>query len=195
MNAQTKILIVEHDVNDLELLKYELKKGGLDFESRIVENEIEYAEALKNFMPDLILSDYSLPSFDGPTAFKIREEVTPETPFIFVSGNIGEENSVEFIKKGVTDYVLKDKMFTLNTKVNRALEESKEKQLKNKTEEELIHSERRLDRAQEIAHMGSWELDFDTNVFTMSAEACRIFGFPAHQNKQSYKHLRQNCCW
>ena len=135
-------------------------------------------------MPLKILSPISycpiirFPSFDGHAAFKMREEIAPDTPFIFVSGSIGEENSIEYIKNGVTDYALKDKLFTLTTKVKRALKESKEKQQKNKTEQEQIQSERRLARAQQVAHMGSWELDFATDVLLLSDEACRIFGFP-----------------
>ena len=60
MDAKTKILIVEHDPNDVELMEYELKKGGIDFISEIVQNEKDYYNALKNFIPDIILSDYSL---------------------------------------------------------------------------------------------------------------------------------------
>ncbi|MEP7106959.1 MAG: ATP-binding protein [Ferruginibacter sp.] len=187
MNAKTKILIVEHDLNDLELLQYELKKSGINYVSEIVQNEQEFGRALENFMPDIILSDYSLPSFDGPTAFKMRNLIAPDTPFIFVSGYIGEENSIDFIRNGVTDYVLKDKLFTLATKVKRALKESKEKQEKTKAERELIQSERRMARAQQIAHMGSWELDFDTNVLLFSEEACRIFGLPTNQTRISFK--------
>ena len=134
MNTKIKILFVEHDSNDLELIEYELKRGEIKYISQLVQNESEYRNALANFVPDIILSDYSLPSFDGPTAFKIRQEIAPETPFIFVSGNIGEENSIEYIKSGVTDYALKDKLFTLAIKVRRAITESREKKQKNKIE-------------------------------------------------------------
>src|ERR1019366_213204 len=144
-------------------------------------------KALKSFIPDIILCDYNFPLFDGLTAFKIREEIAPDTPFIFVAGTIGEEKSIELIKNGVTDYALKDKLFTLIIKVNRALKESKEKQQKKKTEYELIQSEKRLARAQQVAHMGSWELDFSINIVLWSDEACRIYGIPPDQNRQPFK--------
>jgi PAS domain S-box-containing protein len=176
MSSKIKILIVEHNLNDIELIRYELKKGGIDFVSEIVQNEMGYRNALKNFIPDIILSDYALPSFDGRAAFEIREQITPGTPFIFVSGSIGEENSIEFIKNGVTDYVLKDKLFTLTVKVKRALSDAKEKQQKNNTEQELIQSERRLARAQELAHMGSWEIDMIDNTQTWSGGMYKIYG-------------------
>ncbi|MEI9912059.1 MAG: PAS domain-containing protein [Bacteroidota bacterium] len=187
MSAKTRILIVEHDLADIELLEYELKKGGINFVSEIVQNERDYVNALTRFIPDIILSDYSLPSFDGPTAFKIREQMAPDIPFIFVSGNIGEENSIEYIRNGLTDYALKDKLFTLATKVKRALRESKEQQQKNKTEQERILSERRLVRAQQVAHMGSWELNFETNDVLLSDEACRIYGLAPDKNQQVFE--------
>jgi two-component system sensor histidine kinase UhpB len=84
MNTKIKILIAEHDPNDLELLHYELKKGGINYVSETVRNEEEYINALKHFVPDIILSDYTFPTFDGPSAFKIREFIAPDTPFIFV---------------------------------------------------------------------------------------------------------------
>lgn len=144
MSAKTKILIVEHDPNDIELIQYELKKGNVNYIAEIVETGNAYENALRNFVPDIILSDYYLPSFDGPAAFEIKEKISPHTPFIFVSGTVGEENSIELIKNGVTDFVLKDKLFTLTTKVNRALKESKENQLKIKTEQALAESENHL---------------------------------------------------
>jgi two-component system, NarL family, sensor histidine kinase UhpB len=189
MKTKTKILIVEHDPYDIELLQYELKTGGINHETMIVQTEKDYADALIHFIPDIILSDFSLPSFDGDTAFKIKEQLSPGTPFIFVSGYIGEERSIEYIRNGVTDYVLKDKLFALTTKVVRALKEAEEKQQKNKIEQERMHSERRLARAQQVAHMGSWELDFATNDFRLSDEACRIYGLRPGQNRQSFDSL------
>ncbi|MCD6019586.1 MAG: DNA-binding transcriptional regulator BaeR [Bacteroidetes bacterium] len=133
---KTRILVVEHDLNDIELLFYELGKSGINYETRVVHTEINYRKALTKFCPDIILSDFSLPSFDGFTAFKIKQIVSPSTPFIFVSGTIGEENAIELIKNGVTDYALKDKMYTLNLKIIRALKD------KDASEAKLIADEK-----------------------------------------------------
>jgi two-component system sensor histidine kinase UhpB len=187
MNPTIKILIAEHDPVDVELLHRELKNGGIDYISKIVQNEPAYIKALTSFIPDIILCDYTFPSFDGLTAFKIKEEMAPDTPFIFVSGTIGEEKSIELIRNGVTDYALKDTLFTLIIKINRALKESKEKQKKKVRDHELVLSERRLARAQQIAHMGSWELDFSSNIVRWSREACRIYGIPPNQYEQPFK--------
>jgi signal transduction histidine kinase/CheY-like chemotaxis protein len=173
--VKAKILVVEHDLADIEFIEYELNKGGINFILEAVQTEADYLNALQNSPPDLILCDYSLPEYDGPAAFEMRQEIAPETPFIFVSGNIGEENSIDFIKKGVTDYVLKDKLFTLCTKVNRALSESKEKRQKGKTEQELIDSEARLKEAQALSHISNWEIDLITGTHNWSDEFYAIF--------------------
>ena len=118
------ILILEDNSSDADLLCRELEKSGLSFVAKIVQIKTEFEDALVNFNPDLILSDYSLPSFDAVTAFHIKQENHSHIPFIIVSGVIGEENAVELIKDGVTDYVSKQRLFTLITKINRALNDS-----------------------------------------------------------------------
>ena len=179
--------MVEHDTNDLEIIQRELKNGSIDYVTEIVQNEVTFENALRNFKPNIILSDYFLPGFSGLAAFEIKEKISPATPFIFVSGTIGEENSIELIKNGVTDYALKDKLFTLNTKINRALKEAREKQEKIKIESELIDSESRLKKAQEIAHMGSWKLDFATGISIWSEESLRIYGISLEENNQTFE--------
>src|SRR5438876_1124778 len=146
--SATKILILEHDANDLELLLYELKKGGFNFVSKIVETREDFSNALVAFCPDIILSDYSLPTFDGVSAFQIKQHLCHDTPFIIVSGTVGEENAVELIKNGVTDYALKDKLFTVIPKIKRALKEATERREKAIAEMNLLKSERRLAEAQ-----------------------------------------------
>jgi signal transduction histidine kinase len=137
MVSELKILILEDNLNDADLLHRELKKSGLNFTSRVVKVREEYENALENFAPDIILSDYSLPAFDAMTAFHIKQEKYPYIPFIIVSGIIGEENAVDLIKIGVTDYTPKDKLFTLSPKINRALNDSEERKEKNITAEKL----------------------------------------------------------
>ena len=191
MNDKTRILLIEHNPDDAELIIHELKTAGFNFVSELVQNEKEYRHAIGIFMPDIILSDYSLPSFDGDEALNIRRETVPDTPFIFVSGSIGEERSIEYIKNGLTDYVLKDKLFTLAVKVKRALKDAQEKAVNTKTAKALLLSESMLARAQQLAHLGSWELNFSDNEFTLSAEACRIFGLLPAENKLAFDSWKQ----
>jgi len=137
MTGNLKILIIEDNKSDIDLLHRELKKNGLHFTSEIVETRESFESALDNFIPDIILSDYTLPAFDGLTAFHIKQNKSPDTPFIIVSGSIGEEGAVELIKNGVTDYALKDKLFSLAPKINRALKDAGERREKALTDEKL----------------------------------------------------------
>lgn len=137
MEGEMHILILEDNKSDLELLQYELKKAGFEFTATTVHNEATFLEALASKRPDIILSDYSLPTFNGLKAFNAKQKTHPDVPFIIVSGTIGEENAVELIKNGVTDYSLKDKLFALGPKINRALKEAKEKKEKQITDEKL----------------------------------------------------------
>ena len=128
--ANLKILVLEDNQNDADLLHRELKKSGLSFTSEIVKTREEFENALQSFNPDIILSDYSLPAFDAVTAFHIKQKKSPHIPFIIVSGIIGEENAVELIKDGVTDYAPKNKLFTIAQKIRRALKDMEERKEK-----------------------------------------------------------------
>ncbi len=128
MIADTRILIVEDNESDADLLCRELKKSGLKFIAEVVQTRMGFEQALVNFKPDIILSDYSLPAFDAVTAFRIKQATHPDIPFIIVSGVIGEENAVELVKDGVTDYTSKSKLFSLPIKIDRALNDAKVKQ-------------------------------------------------------------------
>jgi PleD family two-component response regulator len=137
MNKSFKVLILEDNKSDIDLVRRELKKNGLVFTAFIVENRESFENALQDFLPDIILSDFSLPAFDGVTAFNIKQDKSPDVPFIIVSGTIGEERSVEMIRNGVTDYVVKDKLFTLTPKISRALKDAEEVKVKRITDDEL----------------------------------------------------------
>lgn len=137
MTSNLKILILEDNREDADLIQRELKKSGLSFTSQIVQEREGYENALENFAPDIILSDYSLPAFDAVTAFRIKQHKSPHVPFIIVSGIIGEENAVELIKNGVTDYTPKDKLFGLAQKISRALKDAEEGKEKKITAEKL----------------------------------------------------------
>lgn len=127
MSSEIKILILDDRKSDVDVILFELKKAGIGFSYEVAHNREEYERALDKFVPDIVLSDYAMPAFDGITAFNIIQKKYPDVPFLIVSSAIGEENAVEMIKNGVTDYVLKNKLFTLNTKVARALRDADDK--------------------------------------------------------------------
>lgn len=144
MISNLKILILEDTISDADLLIRELKKSELNFIFEIAQTREAFINVLDEFNPDLILSDFNLPSFDGLNAFQIKQEKNPDIPFIIVSGAIGEEKAVELIKNGVTDYAQKDKLFTLNQKITRALKEIEEKKEKKIAEERISIQHKKL---------------------------------------------------
>jgi two-component system sensor histidine kinase UhpB len=189
MDHLIKILLLEHDENDIGLILHELKKSNINFVSEVVSARNEYENALGTFIPNIILSDYSLPSFDGITAFEIKEKINPEIPFIIISGIVGEEKAVEMIKQGITDYVLKDKLFTLSGKITRALKESQQKYKRNIAEKELKESQKRLAEAQMIARIGNWAVDLVTGFEYWSDEVYNIMGLEPNELKPSLKNF------
>lgn len=142
MEKSIKILILEDVPLDVELMEAELKREDINFVSRRVEKEEEYRRELTEFQPDVILADHSLPQFDGISAMNIAQIISPQTPFIFVSGQMGEEFAVEMLKEGATDYVLKHNLSKLGHSVKRALNEAEEYFEKRKAEEKLAKSEK-----------------------------------------------------
>lgn len=126
MDRNIRILILEDVPLDAELMEHQFKKEQISFTSVRVETEEEFRRELKDFQPDVILADHSLPHFDGITAMQIAKEKCPKTPFIFVSGMMGEEFAVEMLKEGATDYVLKHNLSKLVHAVLRALTEFQE---------------------------------------------------------------------
>jgi DNA-binding NtrC family response regulator len=139
--AQIKILIIEDVELDAELTEHELKRAKIDFISKRVEEESDFIREIREFKPDLILADHSLPHFDGITALKINQKLSPDTPFIFVSGKIGEDFAVEMLKQGATDYVLKSNLPKLGHAVQRALNEHNEQLKLRKAQDALMGSE------------------------------------------------------
>ena len=128
---------------DAELTEHELKRAKIDFISKRVEEEPDFRRELLEFKPHLILADHSLPHFDGVSALKITREISPDIPFIFVSGKIGEDFAVEMLKKGATDYVLKSNLPKLPHAVQRALNEYNEQIKLKKAQDALMESEKK----------------------------------------------------
>jgi PAS domain S-box-containing protein len=120
--AILKVLILEDNQYDAELNIKTLQKENWIIESRIVSDENSFRTSLQDFEPDIILSDYNLPVFNGMDALKISMEEKPLTPFIIVTGSLDEETAVNCIKKGAWDYVLKEHLIRLNPAVMYALE-------------------------------------------------------------------------
>ncbi|MFA7282739.1 MAG: response regulator, partial [Sterolibacterium sp.] len=121
MHNGLKVLLLEDEAADAELVEHALHRAGMVFSARRVDSRDDFIAALDALRPDLILADYKLPDFDGKAALAIAAERVPEVPFIFVSGAMGEELAIETLHLGAADYVLKGHLNKLAPAVRRAL--------------------------------------------------------------------------
>lgn len=134
---QLKILHLEDDPFDAELISQTLKDQGIHAEIKHVDSRQDFIKGIMDCKIDIILADYSIPGFDGQTALELAVEHCPDTPFVFVSGNLGEEKAIEALKTGASDYVIKQNLKRLASSINRALDEAKEKRLRRDAEAKL----------------------------------------------------------
>jgi PAS domain S-box-containing protein len=164
MKDTLKILFNEDAKLDAELIWRELENSNIVFKKLLVDNKKDFIEGLKSFKPDLIISDYSLPQFDGMSALLLRNEMTPLTPFILVTGSNNETVAVECIKAGADDYILKDNLSRLGHSVINAINKAKVLGEKNKAEAELKSSFSLMEATFESIHNGILVVGSDGTV-------------------------------
>jgi diguanylate cyclase (GGDEF)-like protein/PAS domain S-box-containing protein len=177
LQRQIKVLLVEDRVEDAEMLLREMHLQGLDVVSRRVETSAAYEDALASFAPDLILSDYTLPGFDGLDALQIARSRQPDTPFIFVSGTIGEERAIQALKQGAVDYVLKESRARLVPAIERALREVEEREARRWAQRELEESEERFRFAMHFSSVGMALVAPDGRWLAVNPALCDIVGY------------------
>ena len=154
MKAPLRLLLLEDDPVDADLVAATLSEAGLVCAAQRVDTRSDFLAALQTGGFDLILADYSIPGFDGMTALSLAREHAPEIPFLFVSATIGEELAIDALHHGATDYVLKQRLGRLVPSVQRALRERDERRERKKAEEALAQSERQFRQAQKMEAVG-----------------------------------------
>jgi diguanylate cyclase (GGDEF)-like protein len=170
MEQGLNLLILEDVAAEAELAVHQLKRAGLQCKWTRVESERDFREALHELRPDLIISDFSLPSYDGSAALALTRREAPETPFIFVSGTIGEERAIEALKAGAVDYVLKTNLERLAPAVRRALNEVAARRAQRTAESRIERLTRVLQMLSAI-NAGVVRIRDRTHLFE---ETCRI---------------------
>src|SRR6201993_951769 len=175
MSSPLRILSLEDGAADAELVRDTLELEGLACTLTRVETEPGFVAALQQGAFDLILADYTLPSFDGLSALRIARQQRPDLPFIFVSGTMGEEVAIESLKIGASDYVLKTRLSRLVPSVQRALREARERVELCRAEQALRRSEAYLAIAQSLSQTGSFGWDVASGEIFWSLETYRIF--------------------
>ena len=172
-----RILSLEDDPNDTDLIREQLEAENIACKIVRVDTEAALRAALGRGEVDLVLADYSLPSFDGITALKLAMKMHPDLPFIFVSGTLGEEVAIEALKIGATDYVLKTGLSRLVPSVLRALREVRERTERKQASDQLQQNQAYLAEAQRLSRTGSFGWNVGKQEIYWSEETFRIFEY------------------
>ena len=177
MNECIHILIVEDFPPDVELAEREINKTLQSCAFRLVETGDDYLAALEEFQPDIIISDYKLPRFDGLTALRLAQENAPLTPVIILTSAINEDTAVECMKRGATDYVIKEHIKRLGQAVVNALEERQLREERRRAGEALRASEERFRSLYENATVGIYRTTPEGRILMANPAAVRMLGY------------------
>jgi diguanylate cyclase (GGDEF)-like protein/PAS domain S-box-containing protein len=168
---------VEDVRTDAELEVRELRRSGMKVQHELVETEPDFLRMVGEFRPHIILSDFSMPQFDGMAALALARTECPLIPFIFVSGTLGEEYAIRALQQGAADYVLKTNLIRLPAAVNRALRETSERAARRAVEEELAAARQRMQEIVESLDDLVWSRAVTDRNFTYLGPAViSIFG-------------------
>jgi PAS domain S-box-containing protein/diguanylate cyclase (GGDEF)-like protein len=187
-----RVLIVEDDAADADLAIRELGAGGIESVHVRVDSEGSFRAALSSFAPHIIISDFSIPGFDGLAALEIAVREAPDVPFIFVSGTLGEERAIQALHHGAVDYVLKTNPARLVPAVKRALREVIERVRRRNAERRIRDSEQRLRDIVDTVQDWIWELNGEGRFVFSSESISGILGYTLKEllgsSYQSYVH-------
>jgi PAS domain S-box-containing protein len=175
-----KILFIEDLASDVDLAVLELRKEKLKFEHTTVCTRVDLFRALKEFKPDLIISDYMMPAFNGLQALKEVKKFNPEIPFILYTGSINEETAVECIKAGADDYVIKEHLTRLPFAVKEALEQKLIEKEKKAADLLLIENEEKLQSIYRVAPVGMG-LVVDRVFIEVNETFCNMTGYDRNE--------------
>jgi len=167
--------MVEDEVHDAALVEHTLKQSGFDFSFKRVDSEAGYIRELERFRPSVILSDHGLPAFDGFSALSIAQRDAPDTPFIFVTGSLGEEMTIQALKSGATDFILKHRLNALPPAIHRALRQAEFRQERKKAEEALLSSEERYRALVELSPDALF-VQIEEEIVFINSAGVRLFG-------------------
>jgi diguanylate cyclase (GGDEF)-like protein/PAS domain S-box-containing protein len=172
MAEAIRVLFVEDQPDDVDLIRVRLQRESVAVEGRTVTTESGLRDALADFLPDVVLCDYTIPGFSGREALQIVREQAPFIPFIFVSGTIGEDTAVECLREGATDYLLKGNLSRLAAAVRRAIAEAGERAHIREVEQARARLAEILEATSDLVTMA----DLERNMTFINEAGCRLLG-------------------
>jgi two-component system cell cycle sensor histidine kinase/response regulator CckA len=173
MTSPLRILHLEDNSNDAEFVRLALEVDALDCEVDRVASKAGFEGALQSKAYDIILSDFSMPGFDGLRALSLSQQLQPEVPFLFLSGTIGEERAVESLRKGAVDYILKDRLMRLSSAILRARQDALERAERNQNDLQIRQQAALLNQAQDAIYVR----DLGQNITYWNKAAELIYGW------------------
>ncbi|MBI1785379.1 PAS domain S-box protein, partial [Candidatus Sumerlaeota bacterium] len=191
MNTRLRILCLEDEPDDVELVRHALVSGGIEADLEVVADGESFLGALESVQCDLILSDYALPHYDGLKALEAAQRRRPDIPFIFVSGRLGEEAAIEALKHGATDYVLKNSLMRLPSVVRRALEEVRQRRARELAEKAHARMALILDQTVDFVVMA----DPQQRVFYLNQAGRRMLGFAERDDPSDHRLVEFYPAW
>ena len=178
-----RVLHLEDSERDAAMVRNRLELGGIHCDIHLVDSKAGFEAALSDQVFDIIISDYTVPGYDGITALTRARELQPDVPVILISGTVGDEDAVKCLHIGATDYLLKERLHRLVPAVQRAMQEASTRRTRNdmeqalrQREQTLSQNERRMSFALAAARMGVWEIDLTSNRVTWSDTMVPLFG-------------------
>ncbi|NIR49139.1 PAS domain-containing protein [candidate division KSB1 bacterium] len=181
MSKPIRVLIVEDSEDDVLILLRHLRRNGFSPIYEVVETAEAMRAALKKQQCDVIISDYSMPNFDGLTALQTLKETGLDLPFIIVSGVIGEEVAVSAMRAGAHDYLMKNNLTRLIPAIERELQEATERRQRRLAEQALRESEKRYKMATEAGNVGVWDWNLETDELHLDPKLKAMLGYEAHE--------------
>lgn len=176
-----RVLFVEDSKIDADLAVLGLTRAGIDAVVQRVETERAFRSRLNTFRPDVILSDFTLPRFNGLVALQIAQQIRPATPFIFVSGTIGQDTAIESLKQGAADYILKDNLARLPSAITRALQQADDRLARERAEQKVRRSDARLRLFMQHLPGIAFLKDLEGRYALVNPVAEQAFGRPAEE--------------